>query len=40
MNRFSITKAGNSHLRRLLVEAAQSYMRGIVGHKSIALRQR
>lgn len=35
-----ITKAGNSHVRRLLVEAAQSYCRGAVGHKSIALKQR
>lgn len=25
INRYSITKAGNTHLRRLLVEAAQSY---------------
>lgn len=40
INRYSITKAGNSHLRRLLVEAAQSYTRGAIGHKSIALRQR
>ena len=40
VNRFGITKAGNSHLRRLLVEAAQSYTRGNVGHKSIALKQR
>ena len=40
INRYSITKAGNSHLRRLLVEAAQSYTRGAVGHKSIALKQR
>lgn len=39
-NRYSITKAGNSHLRRLMVEAAQSYTRGNVGHKSIALKQR
>lgn len=39
-NRYGITKAGNSHLRRLMVEAAQSYTRGIVGHKSIALKQR
>ena len=35
-----ITKAGNSHLRRLLVEAAQSYTRGTVGHKSPNLKQR
>ena len=40
INRYSITKAGNSHLRRLLVEAAQSYTRGAIGHKSIALKQR
>ncbi len=39
-NRFGITKSGNSHLRRLLVEAAQGYTRGAVGHKSIALKQR
>ncbi len=39
-NRFSITKAGNSHLRRLMIEAAQSYTRGNIGHKSIALKQR
>lgn len=36
----SKTKAGNSHLRRLLVEAAQSYTRGAIGHKSIALKHR
>lgn len=40
INRYSITKAGNSHLRRLLVEAAQSYTRGAIGHKSAALKQR
>lgn len=40
VNRYSITKAGNSHLRRLMVEAAQSYTRGSIGHKSIALKQR
>ena len=39
-NRDGITKAGNSHLRRLLVEAAQGYTRGATGHKSVALRQR
>lgn len=39
-NKYSITKAGNSHLRRLLVEAAQAYTRGAIGHKSIALKQR
>ena len=40
VNRYSITKAGNSHLRRLLVKVAQSYTRGNVGHKSVALKQR
>ena len=39
-NRYSITKAGNSHLRRLMVEAAQSYTRGNIGHKSMALKER
>lgn len=39
-NRYSITKAGNSHLRRLLIEAAQAYTRGNVGYKSAALKQR
>lgn len=38
--RYGISKAGNSHLRRLLVEAAQAYTRGAIGHKSIALKQR
>ncbi len=38
--KYGITKAGNSHLRRLLVEAAQAYTRGNIGHKSIALKQR
>jgi len=38
--RYGITKAGNSHLRRLLVEAAQAYTRGNIGHKSIALKKR
>jgi len=38
--RGSITKAGNSHVRRLLVEAAQSYTRGTVGHKSVDLKRR
>ena len=35
-----ITKAGNSHLRRLLVEAAQGYTRGAVGYKSKELKRR
>ena len=36
----SITKAGNAHLRRLLVEAAQGYTRGAIGHKSKELKRR
>lgn len=39
-NKYSITKAGNSHLRRLLVEASQGYTRGAIGHKSVVLKQR
>lgn len=39
-NRYGITKAGNSHLRRLLVEAAQAYTRGVAGHKSVVLKAR
>lgn len=35
-----ITKAGNSHIRTLLVEAAQSYTRGRAGFKSKALKDR
>lgn len=38
--RLGITKAGNTHVRRLLVEAAQSYSRGCVGFKSEKLRKR
>ena len=36
----SITKAGNCHVRRLLVEAAQSYTKGQIGYKSKALKAR
>jgi transposase len=39
-NRLGITKAGNSHVRRLLIESAQSYTRGSVGHKSKELKGR
>lgn len=39
-NRLSITKAGNRHVRRLLVESAQSIARGQVGFKSKALKER
>ena len=38
--RIGITKAGNAHVRRLLVEAAQSYTRGAAGHKSKELKRR
>lgn len=39
-NKLGITKAGNSHLRKLLVEAAQGYTRGKVGFKSKVLKSR
>jgi len=39
-SRGSITKAGNSHVRRLLVESAQSYTRGSIGYKSKELKRR
>lgn len=38
--RLGITKAGNKHLRLLLVEAAQSYSRGAAAQKSKALKAR
>ena len=38
--RLGITKAGNAHLRRLLVEASQSLCRGRIGYKSQALQAR
>lgn len=40
VNRLSITKAGNRHMRRVLTEAAQAICKGQPGHKSIALRKR
>ena len=39
-HRLSITKAGNSHLRRLLIEAANSYSRARIGRKCASLKQR
>ena len=39
-NRLGITKAGNCHVRTLLVEAAQGYTRGKPGYKSKALKAR
>ncbi len=40
VNRLGISKAGNTHLRCLLVEAARSICKGAVGHKSKRLRAR
>ncbi len=40
INRLGITKAGNSHLRLLLIEAAGGICRGAIGHKSKDLRAR
>ncbi len=40
INRTCITKAGNSHLRRLLIESAQKICQGKVGHKSKDLQAR
>ena len=40
VNRLGITKAGNSHLRLLLTEAAGGICKGAVGHKSKDLRAR
>ncbi len=39
-NRTGITKAGNTHLRRLLTEAAQCYGRGRIGFKAKVLKAR
>jgi transposase len=39
-NRLSITKAGNSQVRKLLTEAAQNYARGKIGYKSKTLQAR
>ena len=36
----AITKDGNTHLRKLLIEAAQSYSRGTIGYKSKDLKAR
>ena len=38
--RTGITKSGNTHLRRLVVECSNSYRRGNVGQKSAALKKR
>ena len=39
-NQLGITKAGNTHLRRLLTEATQCYGRGRIGYKSKQLKER
>lgn len=39
-NRLGITKAGNQHIRTLLVEAAQSYARGKIGYRSKRIKER
>ena len=39
-NRLGITKAGNSHLRRLLIEASGGICKGVIGQKSKALKAR
>ena len=40
IHRLGITKAGNSHLRQLLIEASSGICKGAVGHKSKELRAR
>lgn len=40
VNRLGISKAGNTHLRRLLIEAAKGICKGAIGHKSKELRSR
>ncbi len=40
INRLSITKAGNSHLKKLLVEASTGICKGQIGHKSKDLKAR
>ena len=40
VNRTGLSKAGNSHLRLLLMEAAEGICKGAVGHKSKELRAR
>jgi transposase len=39
-NRSGITKAGNTHVRKLLIEAAQGYAKGAIGYKSTDLKRR
>lgn len=39
-NRLGISKAGNTHLRRLLIEAAKGICKRAIGHKSKEVRSR
>ena len=39
-NRTGLSKAGNSHLRQLLIESAGGICKGAIGHKSKALKAR
>lgn len=39
-NRLGITKAGNKHIRTLLIESANAYNRGQIGHKSKTIKER
>lgn len=39
-NRTGLSKAGNSHLRQLLIESAGGICKGIIGHKPKVLRAR
>jgi transposase len=40
VNRLGISKAGNTHLRCLLIESAKGICKGAIGHKSKELRSR
>ena len=40
IKRLGLSKAGNSHLRKLLIEAAHGICKGSIGHKSKELRSR
>ena len=40
VNRLGLSKAGNTHLRCLLIEAAKGICKGAIGHKSKELRSR
>ena len=40
INRTGLSRAGNSHLRRLLIESARGICKGAIGHKSKELKSR